>query len=198
MRRRQLSGCVLEGEEEELRSLLLGAADLERKLHRALEEVERLAAKTELLIGRQQQREEQRRQQLAEEARKNQALQLLISNMESLDCLLRELTEVRRQCAQAEGIHRQMRVLDIVKNGGQHKDDNDDNNEEDEADTDEIILERIRVDTQSATDDILKTREDIQKVEDAVIVHLNEDVDIVHEAECLQVYGLSCMNTRIS
>ena len=33
MRRRQLSGRVLEGEEEELRSLLLGAADLERKVN---------------------------------------------------------------------------------------------------------------------------------------------------------------------
>ena len=89
MRRRQLSGRILEGEEEELRSLLLGAADLDRKLHRSLEEVERLAGKTEQLIGREQEREAQRRRHMAEEARKNTALHLLIQDMESLDGLLR-------------------------------------------------------------------------------------------------------------
>jgi hypothetical protein len=111
MRRRQMSGRVLDGEEDELRSLLLGAADLERKLNRTLEEVGRLAAKTEQLIGREQERDEWRRRHLAEEARKNQALQLLIRDMESLDGLLRELTDVRKQYTKAEGIHRQMRSL---------------------------------------------------------------------------------------
>jgi hypothetical protein len=50
-----------------------------------------------------------------------------------------------------------------------------------------MILERICVDTQTATDDILKTREDIQKVQDAVLLHLDGDVDVVSTAECLQV-----------
>jgi hypothetical protein len=59
--------------------------------------------------------------------------------------------------------------------------------EDDEVDTDEMILERICVDTQTATDDILKTREDIQKVQDAVLLHLDGDVDVVSTAECLQV-----------
>ncbi len=54
-------------------------------------------------------------------------------------------------------------------------------------DTDEMILERICVDTQTATDDILKTREDTQKVQDAVLLHLDGDVDVVSTAECLQV-----------
>jgi hypothetical protein len=175
MRRRQLSGRTLDGEEEELRSLLLGASDLERKLQRALEEVERLAAKTEQLIERQQLRDEQRRRRMEEESAKNQALQLLIKDLNSLDELLKDLTDVRRQFTKAEGIHRQMRAL----NSG-NEDDND------EVDTDEMILERICVDTQAATDDILKTREDIQKVQDMVLVKLAEDVDVVGEAAFLQ------------
>ena len=64
---------------------------------------------------------------------------------------------------------------------------NDDNEDDDEVDTDEMILERIRVDTQSATDDILKTRDDIQKVQDAVVIQLDAHVDVVKEAEILQV-----------
>jgi hypothetical protein len=175
MRRRQMSGRILDGEEEELRSLLLGASDLERKLQRALEEVERLAAKTEQLIERQQLRDEQRRRRMEEESAKNVALQLLMKDLNALDELLKDLTDVRRQFTKAEGIHRQMRALNC----------NDEDN--DEVDTDEMILERICVDTQAATDDILKTREDIQKVQDTVLVQLNDDVDVVGEAAFLQV-----------
>ena len=181
MRRRQLAGRALAGEEEELRSLLLGATDLERKLQRALEEIERLTAKTEQLIERQQLRDDQRRRRMEEEGRKNQALQLLMRDLDSLDSLLKDLTEVRKQFTRAQGIHRQMRALNVVNNNDEANDDDD------EVDTDEMILERICVDTQSATDDILKTREDIQKVQDAVVVHLSEDVDVVGEAVCLQV-----------
>jgi hypothetical protein len=65
------------------------------------------------------------------------------------------------------------------------------------VDTDEMILERICVDTQTATDDILKTREDIQKVQDAVLLHLDGDVDVVSTAECLQVESFfkGCIGT---
>ena len=90
MRRRQLAGRALAGEEEELRSLLLGATDLERKLQRALEEIERLTAKTEQLIERQQLRDDQRRRRMEEEGRKNQALQLLMRDLDSLDSLLKD------------------------------------------------------------------------------------------------------------
>ena len=38
----QVAGVVWDGENEELRSLILGAADLEKKLMKALEEVKRL------------------------------------------------------------------------------------------------------------------------------------------------------------
>ena len=51
MRRRQLAGRALAGEEEELRSLLLGATDLERKLQRALEEIERLSGSNCAMIS---------------------------------------------------------------------------------------------------------------------------------------------------
>jgi len=74
---------------------------------------------------------------------------------------------------------------------------NDDNEDDDEVDTDEMILERIRVDTQSATDDILKTRDDIQKVQDAVVIQLDADVDVVKEAEILQV-NLRCICICVS
>ena len=94
MRRRQLAGRALAGEEEELRSLLLGATDLERKLQRALEEIERLTAKTEQLIERQQLRDDQRRRRMEEEGRKNQALQLLMRDLDSLDSLLKDLHQV--------------------------------------------------------------------------------------------------------
>ena len=54
----QVAGIVWDGENEELRSLILGAADLEKKLLKALEEVKRLELKTDTLIRRQRDLEE--------------------------------------------------------------------------------------------------------------------------------------------
>ena len=53
-----MAGIVWDGENEELRSLILGAADLEKKLLKALEEVKRLELKTDTLIKRQRDLEE--------------------------------------------------------------------------------------------------------------------------------------------
>jgi len=58
--------------------------------------------------------------------------------------------------------------------------------EEDEMDTDEIILQRIGVDTQTATDSILRTREDIQNIQDAVVGDTETEIDIVSEATVLK------------
>ena len=162
------------GEEEELRGLLLGASDLERKLQRALDEINRLNNKTDNLIDRQKQIDEQRRLKMLEEAKKNEALNLLIKDLESLDLLLKDLTEVRKEYMQAEGLFRKIQKM---------KPDDD---QEDEMDTDEMTLDSIRVDTQSATDGILKTRENIAKVQDDYLVQMDEDIDIVAEEEYLK------------
>merc|ERR1719308_213458 len=61
MKKRQSKGSFFDGENEELRSLILGANDLERKLQRALDELERLRLKTESLIEKQRLIDEQRR-----------------------------------------------------------------------------------------------------------------------------------------
>ena len=55
-------------------------------------------------------------------------------------------------------------------------------------DTDEIVLQRIGVDTQSVTDDLLRIREDIHKLQDAAIDNIDSDVevDVVGESENLR------------
>ena len=153
--------------------MIMGASDLEKKLLRALDEITRLTDKTNKLIKRQQEIDELRRLKLQEQAEKNGALQLIIKDMEMLDKILRDLTEVRKQYIQAEGVHRNIQKF-ISKD------------ETDEMDTDDMILESIRVDTQTATDDILKTREEIQKITDNFALELDEDIDIVGEAELLE------------
>jgi len=97
MKKRQTNGVFLDGENEELRSLMLGANDLEKKLLRALEELERLRVKTETLIERQKSIDEQRRLKMEEEAKKNEALMLLLKDSELLEKLLRDLTEVKTE-----------------------------------------------------------------------------------------------------
>ena len=165
--------CPIDGEEEELRSVLVGAADLEKKLLRAMDEIARLFDKTERLIKRQKAIDEQRRLKLLEEAQKNEALQYIVKDLELLDKLMKDLTDVRKQYVKAEGLHRNIQKI-------LQKDDKD------EIDSDEMTLESIRVGTQSATDDILKTRDDIQKVQDAFLIGLDEDIDIVAESEYLK------------
>jgi len=69
---------------------------------------------------------------MEEEAKRNEALMLLLKDSELLDKLLRELTEVKTKHMKAENMHRKIQELSRQF-------------EDDEMDTDEIILERIGV-----------------------------------------------------
>ena len=111
MKKRQSKGSFFDGENEELRSLILGANDLERKLQRALDELERLRLKTESLIEKQRLIDEQRRLKMEEEAKRNEALMLLLKDSEVLDKLLRDLTEVKTKHMKAENMHRKIQKV---------------------------------------------------------------------------------------
>ena len=175
MQKRHSQGIFLDGENEELRSLIVGANDLEKKLNRSLEELERLANKTEALIERQRKILEERRRKMEEEAKKNSALMVLLKDASQIDKMLKDLSHVKSEHMKAEHIHRkiQEKVLNL---------------DEDEMDTDEIVLQRIGVDTQTVTDDLLRIREDIHKIQDAAIDNLDNDVevDVVGESEILR------------
>ena len=173
MRKRQVAGVVWEGENEELRSLLLGAADLEKKLLKALEEVKRLDLKTDTLIKRQKDLEEARRQKMLEAMEKNGALKELMKDADMLDNLLKELSEVKQEQLRAENLERKMRQMEP-------------NVDEDEIDTDELILQRIGVDTEAATENMLKTREAMQKLQDLMCFEPDPEVDPVAEAAALK------------
>ena len=172
MQVRHSKGIFLDGENEELKSLTMGVNDLEKKLHKALEELDRLKIKSETLIERQRQLAEERRRKLEEELKKNSALMVLLKDSANIDKMLKDLSYVKSEHMKAEHFHRK-----IQEKGG--------NIDEDEMDTDEIVLQRIGVDTQSVTDDVLRTREDIIKLQDAAIDNLNDDleIDVVAESE---------------
>ena len=176
MQMRHSKSIFLDGENEELRSLIMGVNDLEKKLHRALEELERLQIKTEALIERQKQIAEERRRKLEEELKKNSALMVLLKDSANIDKMLKDLSHVKSEHMKAEHFHRK-----IQEKGG--------NVDEDEMDTDEIVLERIGVDTQTVTDDLLRIREDIIKLQDAAIDNLNNEIeiDVVAESEKIRI-----------
>lgn len=175
MQKRHSQGIFLDGENEELRSLVVGANDLEKKLNKSLEELERLGNKTDALIARQRKILEERRRKMEEEAKKNSALMVLLKDASQIDKMLKDLSHVKSEHMKAEHIHRkiQEKVLNL---------------DEDEMDTDEIVLQRIGVDTQTVTDDLLRIREDIHKLQDAAIDNLDNDVevDVVGESENLR------------
>ena len=171
----QVAGIVWDGENEELRSLILGAADLEKKLMKALEEVKRLELKTDTLIRRQRDLEEARRLKMLEAMEKNGALKELMADADLLDSLLKELSEVKQEQLRAENLERRMRQMDPTNS-----------DEEDEIDTDELILQQIGVDTEAATEDMLKTREAMQKLQDIMCFEPDPDLDPVAEAAALK------------
>ena len=96
------------GEEEELKALLLGASDLEKKLQRALDEIRRLHDKTEKLINRERERELKRKQKLLEEAQKNEALKVLVENNDKIDQVLSDLRAIQTNIVKAEEINRKI------------------------------------------------------------------------------------------
>ena len=174
MRKRQVQGTVLEGENEELRSLVMGAADLEKKLMKAVEEIKRLDLKTNGLIERQKSLDEARRLKMQEAMGKNEALKALMKDSEVLDKLLQELSEVKKQHVTSENLQRKIHKMDP-------------SDDEDEIDTDELILQRIGEETQAASNDILKTREAMQRLQDIVCFDPDsEDLDVVGETAALK------------
>merc|ERR1711902_47355 len=100
---------------------------------------------------------------------------VLLKDASQIDKMLKDLSHVKSEHMKAEHFHRK-----IQEKGG--------NVDEDEMDTDEIVLQRIGVDTQTVTDDLLRIREDIIKLQDAAIDNLNDDVeiDVVAESENLK------------
>ena len=112
---------------------------------------------------------------MEEEAMKNSALMVLLKDASQIDKMLKDLSHVKSEHMKAEHIHRkiQEKVLNL---------------DEDEMDTDEIVLQRIGVDTQSVTDDLLRIREDIHKLQDAAIDNIDSDVevDVVGESESIR------------
>ena len=101
--------------------------------------------KTETLIERQKDLEEQRRLKLEEEAKKNEALTALLKDSTAIDKLLKDLSFVKAEHLKAEHIHRKLQEKMTAM-------------DEDEMDTDEIILQRIGMDTQTTTEDLLRLR----------------------------------------
>jgi len=171
MQKRHSKGVFLDGENEELRSLALGINDLEKKLLRALDELERLENKTDSLIERQRALAEQRRKKMEEEALKNSALLLLLKDSSKIDQMLKELAIVKSKHLEAEQLQR--KIHDKIQNV-----------DEDEMDTDEIVLQRIGVDTESVTEDLLRVREDIIKLQDVAVCNPNneDELDVVAES----------------
>ena len=82
---------------------------------------------------------------MEEEAKKNEALMALLKDSTAIDKLLKDLSYVKSEHLKAEHIHRKLQEKVTAL-------------DEDEMDTDEIILQRIGMDTQTTTDDLLRLR----------------------------------------
>ena len=108
---------------------------------------------------------------MEEEALKNSALLLLLKDSSKIDQMLKELAIVKSKHLEAEQLQR--KIHDKIQNV-----------DEDEMDTDEIVLQRIGVDTESVTEDLLRVREDIIKLQDAAVCNPNneDELDVVAES----------------
>ena len=92
-KRRLARGTKLDGDDEELRDILIATGDLEKKTLKGFDEIARLQVKTENVVVRQQEVEAVQRRKREAIAMGNSTMRTLISDAKAIDAILTEVRE---------------------------------------------------------------------------------------------------------
>ena len=92
-KRRLARGTKLDGDDDELRDLLIATGDLEKKTLKGFEEIQRLQVKTENVVVRQKEVEAVQRKKREAIAMNNGTMKTLISDGKQIDAILTEVRE---------------------------------------------------------------------------------------------------------
>lgn len=173
MRKRQTFTIEYMAEDDELKGMFGGTMELEKKIGKSLEEIKRLQVKTEELINREIKEVEKRKKKMHEAAAKGGIMADLIKDGNMLDSWLKDTSFLKTCHHESDKLNKKIQSI------------TQENEESDEMDANEIILERMRLETDALTELIIKNKEDLEFIQDAIVIG-DEEVDVISETEALR------------
>ena len=173
-KRRLARGTKLDGDDEELRDILIATGDLEKKTLKGFDEVARLQVKTENVVVRQQEVEAVQRRKREAIAMGNSTMRTLISDAKVIDAILTEVREFQNT-EQKEG---EKQVQEFFTLMGEEAID--------QIKHDIDVIETYKKNTEELKTDVWEDRLENNRIQTAVVdsdptVNVTEAADILRK-----------------
>ena len=172
-KRRLARGTKLDGDDDELRDLLIATGDLEKKTMRGFDEIQRLQVKTENVVVRQKEVEAVQRKKREAIAMGNSTMKTLISDGKVIDAILTEVREFQNT-EQKEG---EKQVQEFFTLMGEDAID--------QIKEDIQVIEEYKKNTEDLKNEVWEDRLENNRIQTAV-VDADPEVNVTEAAEALR------------
>lgn len=172
-KRRHTRGTKMDGDDDELRDLLIATGDLEKKTLRGFDEIARLQIKTDTVVVRQKEQEQIQRKKREAVAMNNGTMRVLLSDAKVIDSILSEVRDFQNT-EQKEG---EKSVQEFFTLMGETAID--------QIQEDIEIIEVYKKTTETLKDDVWEDRLESNRIQTAV-VDQDPEVDVVAAADALR------------
>eukprot|EP00092_Neocalanus_flemingeri_P008170 GFUD01008810.1.p1 GENE.GFUD01008810.1~~GFUD01008810.1.p1 ORF type:complete len:981 (+),score=281.44 GFUD01008810.1:365-2944(+) len=172
-KRRHTRGTKMDGDDDELRDLLIATGDLEKKTLKGFDEIARLQIKTETVVVRQKEQEQLQKQKREAIAMNNGTMRVLLSDAKVIDSILTEVREFQNT-EQKEG---EKSVQEFFTLMGE--------NAIDTIKEDIQIIETYKKETETLKEDVWEDRLESNRIQTAV-VDQDPEVNVVAAADALR------------
>jgi len=163
----------MDGDDEELRDLLIATGDLEKKTMKGFDEITRLQTKTETVVVRQKEHEQAQRKKREAIAMNNGTMRVLLSDAKVIDSILTEVREFQNT-EQKEG---EKSVQEFFTLMGEEAID--------QIQEDIQVIETYRQTTENLKEEVWEDRLESNRIQTAV-VDQDPEVDVVAAADALR------------
>ena len=172
-KRRMTRGTKMDGDDDELRDLLIATGDLEKKTLKGFEEIARLQVKTEKVVVRQKEHEQLQKKKREAIAMNNGTMRTLLSDAKVIDSILSEVREFQNT-EQKEG---EKSVQEFFTLMGEDAID--------QIQADIQVIETYKATTDTLKEEVWEDRLENNRIQTAV-VDQDPDVDVVAAADKLR------------
>merc|ERR1711892_1550585 len=172
-KRRHTRGTKMDGDDDELRDLLIATGDLEKKTLKGFDEIARLQIKTETVVVRQKEQEQIQRKKREAVAMNNGTMRVLLSDAKVIDSILTEVRDFQNT-EQKEGEKSVQEFFTLMGEGAINQ-----------IEEDIEIIEVYKKTTETLKEEVWEDRLESNRIQTAV-VDQDPEVDVVAAADELR------------
>jgi len=172
-KRRHARGTKMDGDDDELRDLLIATGDLEKKTLKGFDEIARLQIKTETVVVRQKEQEQIQRKKREAIAMNNGTMRVLLSDAKVIDSILTEVRDFQNT-EQKEGEKSVQEFFTLMGEDAISQ-----------IEEDIQIIETYKKTTEELKEEVWEDRLESNRIQTAV-VDQDPEIDVVAAADTLR------------